>query len=191
VLAFLGPGAHLPLPVNPAIATRDGAPVLASSSIGVGLQVATLQGLHATLALGIPVTEAVARPFFHGADFLSGDSVVAPVEDNDSAAIERIRQHIHTNRTRVRDLIAQAHEAGVPAEDIMARVLRKLPQTIDDRFDPALLQAVQDRGQPLSIRPIDDPTLPRGTWGALSLNPEHPRLRGGHTSLSGGCVEHT
>ncbi len=53
--------------------------------------------------------------------------------------------------------------------------------------------AVQDRGQPLSIRPINhlDLTRTRGFWGALSVNPEHPRLQGGRTPLSGGCVEHT
>jgi hypothetical protein len=52
---------------------------------------------------------------------------------------------------------------------------------------------VQDRGQPLSIRPINhlDLTRTRGFWGALSVNPEHPRLQGGRTPLSGGCVEHT
>lgn len=193
LLAFLGPGQHVPLPVNPAIATRDGAPVLASSSIGAGLQVATLQGLHATLALGIPVTEAVGRPFFHGADFLSGDSVAAPAQHNEPAAKEPIRQRINSNRSRVRNLVTQARETGVPSQDMMATVLRQLPQTVDDRFNPALLQAVQDRGQPLTIRPIDHPdlTLTRGSWGALSVNPESPRLRGGHTSLSGGRVEQT
>jgi len=193
LLALLGPGEHVPLPVNPAIATRDGAPVLASSSIGVGLQVATLQGLHATLGLGIPVTEAVARPFFHASDYLSGDTVVTPAEDNGTAASERIRQPINSNLfgARARDLAAQAREAGVPPEDILASVQREFPQTIDDRFDPALLQAVQDRGQPLSIRPIDDLALPRGFWGALSVKPERPRLRGGRTPFSGGCVEHT
>jgi gamma-glutamyltranspeptidase/glutathione hydrolase len=193
LLAFLGPSAHVPCPANPAIATRDGAPALASSSIGGGLQVATLQGLHATLALGIPVTEAVGRPFFHAADSLSGDSDAAPADDNEPAASERIQQHINNHRSRARDLAAQAQEAGVPPQDMMATVLRELPQTIDDRFDPALLQAVQDRGQPLSIRPINhlDLTRTRGFWGALSVNPEHPRLQGGRTPLSGGCVEHT
>jgi gamma-glutamyltranspeptidase / glutathione hydrolase len=193
LLALLGPGAHVPLPVNPAIATRDGIAVLASSSIGGGLQVATLQGLHATLALGIPVTEAVGRPFFHGTHYLSGDSVAAPVDDNEPAASERVRQHINNHRTRISDLAAQVREAGVPPQDMMATVLRELPQTIDDRFHPALLQAVQDRGQPLSIRPLVhlDLTMTRGFWGALSVNPESPRLRGGHTPLAGGGVEHT
>jgi gamma-glutamyltranspeptidase / glutathione hydrolase len=193
LLAFLEPGAHVPFPANPAIATRDGAPALASSSIGGGLQVATLQGLHATLALGIPVTETVGRPFFHGPDFSPGDS---GADDNDSqfgASSERTRRYLDFSRTRGRDLVAQARETGGPAQDLTATVLSAVPQSVDDRFDPALLHAVQDRGQPLSIRPIDhlDLALTRGFWGALSIHPDSPRLRGGRTPLSGGCVEHT
>lgn len=191
VLAGLGPGQHLPFPANPAIALHDGAPVLASSSIGVGLQVATLQGLHATLALGIPVTDVVTRPFFHGPDYLIGDTVVTPAADNNTAANERIQQRINSNLvgTRFRELATQAREAGVPREDIMATVQREFPQTIDDRFDLTVLQAVQDRGQLLSIRPVADRTLPRSFWGALSHHPNSPHLRGGRTPFSGGLVE--
>jgi gamma-glutamyltranspeptidase/glutathione hydrolase len=68
-------------------------------------------------------------------------------------------------------------------------VLRDIPQTIEDRFTPELVHAVRERGQLLSTRPIEDPTLPRGFWGALSVHPDTPRLRGGRTPISGGRVE--
>jgi gamma-glutamyltranspeptidase/glutathione hydrolase len=45
VVARAGPGARLPDPTNPAIVLKSGVPVLASSSIGVGLHEQTLQSL--------------------------------------------------------------------------------------------------------------------------------------------------
>jgi gamma-glutamyltranspeptidase / glutathione hydrolase len=199
LLASLGPGEHLPFPAQPAIALRDGQPVLACSSVGVGLQVATLQGLHATLALRVPVSEAVARPFFHGPDYLTGDTVTTPAETKNlgeytgnTVLSEQIRRFINTPLTsaaRFQKLATQAHATEVPGEDILTTVLRDMPQTIEDRFAPELLHAVRGRGQLLCTRPIDDPTLPRGFWGALSIHPDTPRLRGGRTPFSGGRVE--
>jgi gamma-glutamyltranspeptidase / glutathione hydrolase len=89
-LARLTPGEHLPMPVEPAIATRDGRPVLACSSIGVGLHPATVLGLHRVLALGRPVAAAVGAPGVHGHDIVVGDSVTSAVatrHDDDPARV--------------------------------------------------------------------------------------------------------
>jgi gamma-glutamyltranspeptidase / glutathione hydrolase len=79
LLATLAPGAHLPMPVNPAIATRPGGPVLACSSIGTGLHPVTVQCLHAALRLGLDPATVVGRPLVHDADFVLGDSVTSAV----------------------------------------------------------------------------------------------------------------
>ncbi|MGH3832227.1 MAG: gamma-glutamyltransferase [Pseudonocardiaceae bacterium] len=188
-LTQLTPGEHLPFPANPAVVLRAGAPVLASSSIGAGLQVATLQGLHATLCLSMSVEQAVNRPLFHGPDYLTGDSVTTIVRERDTTESIRARINGPGVGACFRELATQAHKAGVPDEEILATVLPAIPQVVEDRFDRALLDAVQTLGQPLSIRPLDDRTLPRGFWGALSLHVEPPRLRGGRTPYSGGFVE--
>ena len=76
-LAHLAPGDHLPMPIEPAMALRHGHPVLACSSVGVGLHPATVLGLHRVLALGQPVVAAVGAPLIHGPDFAVGDSVTS------------------------------------------------------------------------------------------------------------------
>ena len=92
-LAALSPGAHLPMPVNPAIALHGGRAVQASSSIGIGLHAATIQGLHATLRLGLGPAIAVARPLVHGENSVLGDSVtstvtVEPPDDSGTQAVD-------------------------------------------------------------------------------------------------------
>ncbi|MET9535873.1 gamma-glutamyltransferase [Streptomyces sp. NPDC006649] len=77
LLAELTPGDHLPMPVEPAIALREGRPVLACSSIGVGLHPATVLGLHRVLALEQPLAAAVDAPLVHGHDIIMGDSVTS------------------------------------------------------------------------------------------------------------------
>ncbi|HEY5148478.1 MAG TPA: hypothetical protein VIJ23_01370 [Mycobacterium sp.] len=85
-LARLGSGAHLPFVANPAIALREGAAVLASSSIGAGLHPVTVQCLHAVLGLGLPIDEVVRRPLFHGPDTLAGDTVNTALSVRESGA---------------------------------------------------------------------------------------------------------
>lgn len=82
-LSRLAPGDHLPMPAEVAIALRDGDPVLACSSIGVGLHPATVLGLHRFLSLGQPLKAVVDAPLVHGHSFLVGDSVTSvPAQDN-------------------------------------------------------------------------------------------------------------
>lgn len=83
-------GGHLPMPVEPAIALRDGRPVLACSSIGAGLHPATVLGLHRTLALGRPVAEAVAAPMVHAHDVAIGDSVTSVLTARTDGPISRV-----------------------------------------------------------------------------------------------------
>ncbi len=68
-IARAGPGARLPDPTNPAIVLKNGKPVLASSSIGVGLHEQTLQSVVNILEYGLDPkaavdTAAFLRPFF-------------------------------------------------------------------------------------------------------------------------------
>ncbi|MCD2194888.1 hypothetical protein LQ327_16065 [Actinomycetospora endophytica] len=85
-LARLAPGEHLPMPLEPAFASRDGRPVLACSSIGVGLHPATGLGLHRTLALGQPLAAAIGAPLVHDHDIVVGDSVTSVIAHRDGPA---------------------------------------------------------------------------------------------------------
>jgi gamma-glutamyltranspeptidase/glutathione hydrolase len=177
VLAGLGPGDHVPFPANPAIALRDGQPVLASSSIGAGLHPATLQGLHAVLALGVPLPEAVRRPRFHGPDYLAGDSVNTPIQ-------ERIKGH--RRGTAWQQAIENVRRAGVPRELMFDAVMAEIPQVIEDAYDPEVLRRTEELGQRLAVRPATDRTIPRGFWGAIGIG---DGLVGARTPGSGGLVE--
>lgn len=85
-LTPLAPGDHLPMPVEPAIALHHGRPVLACSSIGIGLHPATVLGLHRVLALSQPVAAAVGTPLVHGPDVVVGDSVTSLIAHRDDNA---------------------------------------------------------------------------------------------------------
>jgi gamma-glutamyltranspeptidase / glutathione hydrolase len=68
-IARAGPGARLPDPTNPMIVLKNGKPVLASSSIGVGLHEQTLVSVVNVLEYGLDPKAAVdtasfLRPFF-------------------------------------------------------------------------------------------------------------------------------
>lgn len=176
-LAELGPGEHLPSPANPAIALRDGVPVLASSSIGAGLHCVTLQCLHAVLGLGVGVDEAVRRPLFHGPDYLAGDTVQTPLQDR----LQGKRFGSTWQRA-----VQRAREAGVSRDGMWDAVLAEIPQVVEDRFDPDVLRRTEELGQPLTVRPVTDAAMPRGFWGGIGIG---DGLVGGRTPFSGGTVE--
>lgn len=181
-LARLGPGVHVPFPANPAIALRGGRPVLASSSIGAGLHCATLQCLHAVLALGIPVNEVVRRPMFHGPDYLAGDSVTTTLTERmKGKRVGSVWQ----------DAVSRARETGVPRERMWESVMAAMPQVIEDRFDQDVLRRTEELGQPLSVRPASERTIPRGFWGGIDIgvNTTDGVLTGARTPISGGTIE--
>ena len=78
---------------------------------------------------------------------------------------------------------------GTPARDIWAVALADIPQLVEDRFDPAVLAAVEARGQRLAIRPAADPSAPRGHWGGIAISREPPCLAGARTPNLFGRVE--
>jgi gamma-glutamyltranspeptidase / glutathione hydrolase len=60
--------------------------------------------------------------------------------------------------------------------------------TLDDRFDPTILDATRARGHALTPRPVDDPTLPRGFWAAITRTPHSGQLHGARTPYGQGPV---
>jgi gamma-glutamyltranspeptidase / glutathione hydrolase len=142
-LARLTPGAHLPMPINPAIALCDGRPVLACSSMGAGMHAVAVQQLDSVLRLGADIYTAADQPLIHAKDIDVDASLAARVADFD------------------------------PTQPIA--------RAVDDRFDPALLNAVRQRGQLISARAKSDPALPRGYWGAIATGDAAPRYRGART----------
>jgi gamma-glutamyltranspeptidase / glutathione hydrolase len=142
-LARLAAGAHLPMPINPAIALRDGRPVLVCSSMGAGMHAVAVQQLNSVLRLGADIYTAVDQPLIHAIDIDVGASLTARV-----AALD-------------------------PTQPVA--------RAVDDRFDPALLNAVRERGQLISARARSDPALPRGYWGAIATGDTTPRYRAART----------
>jgi len=61
----VGPGMRLPDPTNPTIVLNNGKPVIASSSIGVGLHEVTLQSIINCLDFGMDPQAAVDAPQFY------------------------------------------------------------------------------------------------------------------------------
>jgi len=194
VLATITPGDPLPHPMAPSIALRNGKPVLVSSSIGAGLQAVTLECVASVLGTGLSVKEAVSQPLFHASDLYSGDSINSAVEaksidDDDGEGPKGLLNGITSAVAAIQAAIERHIGAGVPPEDAMAAVIADVPEIVDDTFDPQLLAAVEALGQRVSARGVDDPTVPRGYWGGVTIDAETGALRGGRTPFVHGRVE--
>ena len=189
-LAAITPGDPLPNPTNPTIVLRNGKPVLASSSIGAGLVHTTFQCVHAALAQGKTVDEIAVMPLCHGADLLRGDSVNSAVTAKEDAGSSGGAASAITDAlARITAAVTAEIEAGADPADAYLNVVARIPEVAEEGFDPELLAAVQERGQALSIRKIDDPTIPRGYWGGISINQSTGELIGGRTAFLNGSVE--
>lgn len=70
-IAAAGQGVRLPDPTNPGIVMRDGVPLLAFGSIGMGLHQKTIQALHSILDFGYSPEEAASAPAFGSPEFTS------------------------------------------------------------------------------------------------------------------------
>ena len=70
-IAAAGPGVRLPDPTNPGIVMRNGTPLLAFGSIGMGLHQKTIQVLHSILDFGYSPEEAAGAPAFGSPEFTS------------------------------------------------------------------------------------------------------------------------
>ena len=68
-LAAAGPGNRLPDATNPGVVLRDGKPLLAYGSIGMGLHQKTIQVLHSILDFGFTPDEAASAPAFGSPEF--------------------------------------------------------------------------------------------------------------------------
>jgi gamma-glutamyltranspeptidase / glutathione hydrolase len=185
-LARPAPGTHVTIPASPVIALRGGRPVLAAGSVGIAGNAVALQCLHAILGTGQDIAAASSTPLFHGPDFMTGDSVNTPAEDR-SALAQRLSGS--GPGSRLASAARRTRSAGVPAERRWAAMFAGIPQVVEDRFDPALLAAVEARGQPLRTRPVTDPLMPRGFWGGIVLSSTSPRLSGARTPLLDGQVK--
>jgi len=79
-IAEAGPGERLPDPTNPAILTRDGRPVLASSSIGSGLHERAFSSLLDVLVHGMSPQESIDASAFALSRGNLGDRSLVTIE---------------------------------------------------------------------------------------------------------------
>ena len=101
-IARAGPGNRLPIETNPVLITRDGKPVLVSSSIGMGVHEQTYQAIVNILEYGLDPKAAaespqVLRPMSGGLDRALGAAIenaaAQTVEEGafDAGLLERVR----------------------------------------------------------------------------------------------------
>ena len=179
MLATVTPGDPLPTPTNPAIVLRDGAPVLASSSIGAGLVETTLTCLHQLLAHDVPLADVVAGPLVHGPNYGPpvSDSINNDVTDEESEVWD-----LTTLGSRLRE---QAAERGWDPHDAFAMVMRRAPQSVTGPVDA---DAVKTFGVHVKVED-DDAAFLRGYWGGIARDPETGHVEGARTAFLNARVE--
>ena len=180
VLAQVNPGDFLPNPMNPTVVFKDGRAVLACSSVGSGLMSVTLQSVHAMLALGLDVKQAVQRPRLHGSNLQSGDSVI-------SGAGEKGKTRMNMTE-RIAEVYQKALAGGGDPRDLPLQVQLMLPLCIEDGVDGDVIKAAQARGALLDAMPVTDRTLSRGFWGGIQRDPDTGQLMGGRTPGASGQI---
>ena len=187
LLAMTPPGSLLATPPNPSIVLKDGKLALASSSIGSGLHEATVQCVAAVLS-GASVEETANRPLFHGADYLSGDSIVSGVGDGEADAKGIDASKVDTMLSHVDKLVAELLAEGTAPEDLMTRLFDRSGQVIEDRFPAEVVTAAGTERLTFTVLPPEHPSVPRGHWGGIE-----PDTAGGwraaRTPFAGGAVE--
>ncbi len=178
-VARVVPGDYLPNPMNPLIAAKDGDWVLASSSIGGGLMMTTVQCLHAALGLGVDVTDIGNRTLVHGMDMGNGDTVVSGGgEGGDDQA----------NADRIAQLTQQAFMNAKNQLDIEHEFMKYFPSSIEDSVDPAVLAKATEMGGKFAPVPRSNPEMPRGFWVGLAKDPATGKLKGVKTAGAAGLI---
>ncbi|HEX9890042.1 MAG TPA: gamma-glutamyltransferase, partial [Nitriliruptorales bacterium] len=170
-----GPGGAIPNPMNPAIVLRDGKPVLASSSIGSGLPVTTLQCVASVLLHGATVAEAAAQPLAHGIDALGKrpTNTLTEVASSSRSALEGSDEPTPQLPDDLAELFGPFALTGMfwyrlgstpmsPTVASIAAAYDRVAQIVEDGFDDAVLDQARQRGVKLDVRPREEPTIPRG-----------------------------
>ncbi|MHB8509728.1 MAG: gamma-glutamyltransferase [Candidatus Dormibacteria bacterium] len=183
LLAEIKPGEPFPNPMNPAIALKDGRPVLASSSIGSGLHDVTTQCLLGVLGRGLDVSAAAALPLVHAPDFDGGN------DDPEGISGAGVVAKKSVGGDGVRALMEAAAAAASSPLDVWPGISESVPQVATEGFAPELLEAVSARGVRVTVPPASTPTFPRGYWVGLAIDPDTGALTGAHTGFANGRVE--
>jgi len=180
-LAQVKPGSYLPNPMNPSIAFKDGEPVLAFSSIGIGLVSTTLQLVHAMLGLGYSLPEAADLPRLHGSDMRSGDSVTSGSADSKGRAKDLALS--------LAEIVARLQREQGDPRDLGLRFAQALPLCIENGFATEVIAGAQAKGAKLVAMPVEDRAISRGYWGAISRDPRTGTLQGARTPGASGLVQ--
>ncbi len=181
LLATLKPGDYMPNVTNPNIVLKDGKPVLVSGSIGTGLIQTTLQCLHAFLGLGMSVDRIVNQLLIHGSTLGTGDSVTSGGGSDGSKKMSDI--------IKAQQELGQRAAADCKApEDMVMHVLRLMAVAVQKGVPANVIAEARARGVLLEEMDHEDPLLPRGFWGAISLESGTGRLRGARTAGASGQV---
>jgi gamma-glutamyltranspeptidase / glutathione hydrolase len=181
LLSTMKPGDYMPNVTNPNIVFKNGKPVLASSSIGTGLMQTTLQCLHAFLALGMSVNRIVDHTLIHGWTLGTGDSVTSGGGSDGGKNMSDVLKSLQELGKRA------AAECSDP-EDQTMYALRLMAVAIQEGAPAKVLADARGRGVQIEEMANENPLLPRGFWGAISLDPQTKRLLGARTAGASGQV---
>jgi len=181
LLSTVRPGDYMPNVTNPNIVCKDGKPVLASSAIGTGLIQTTLQCLHAFLALGMSVDKIVDHTLIHGATLWTGDSVTSGGGSDGGKKMSDVLASLQELSRRA------AAECSDP-EDVTMHVMGLMATAIQQGAPAKVLADAAARGVRIEEMANENPLLPRGFWGAISLDPKTKRLLGARTAGASGQV---
>jgi gamma-glutamyltranspeptidase/glutathione hydrolase len=168
-IAKCQPGAHLPDPTNPAIVTRNGKAVLASTSIGAGLTETTLQCMSAVLLRGASVAEAAAAPMFQSPD------VYVASDDSPGGGARWSK-----------DATPDEHVGMFDAP--YWRYLERA-QTMEERFPEDIRAGAEAKGLPFKTYSFEDPALPRGYWTGIAVDPVSGACQGAKTPFRDGAID--
>lgn len=180
-LVAVKPGDYLPNVTNPNIVLKDRRPVLVSSSIGVGLIQTTLQCLHAFLALGMSVEQIVDHTLIHGHTMGSGDSVTSGAGSDGGKKMSDVLKSMQ-------ELGERAAAACKDPEDMTMHTVRLMAVAIQAGAPAQALAVARERGVQIEEMANENPLLPRGYWGAISLDTKTGRLLGARTAGASGQV---
>jgi len=189
VLATVTPGDPLPNPMNPSLVTRDGTPVLAMSSIGAGLMETTLQCMISVLREGATVAQAVSQPLIHHIDMVAGDSITSAITTREDTDDGQPRRGAADPAKAIQEFMLAESAKGTPPEELYGRFIATVPQVVEEGFDQAVLDRVRELGIKVVARPIDEPTMPRGYWVGMSIDPVSGARTGARTIYCTGLVE--
>ena len=127
------------------------------------------------------VDQIVAHTLIHGATLGTGDSVTSGGGSDGGKKLSDILQSLQQLGKRA------AAQCSDP-QDVTMHTMRLMATAIQEGAPAKVLADARARGVQIEEMANRDPLLPRGFWGAISVNPQTRHLLGARTAGASGQV---